>query len=70
MSLAAAILALLLAAALLAAALLAFVALRRRRLRLRPPRHQHVALTDEDKYTVAPSVTPGDVHIVIDERRD
>jgi hypothetical protein len=35
---------------------------RRRRLR-----HEHVEFTDEDKPTLTPSATPGDVHIVRDD---
>jgi HAMP domain-containing protein len=41
--------------------------LKRRTERRRPPRHEHVRLEEEDWNTVAPSETPGDVHIVRDE---
>jgi xanthine dehydrogenase iron-sulfur cluster and FAD-binding subunit A len=45
-------------------ALLAWLAVELlRRPRRRPLRHQHVQFTDDDWATLAPSETPGDVHI-------
>jgi HAMP domain-containing protein len=43
---------------------LGWVLLERRARARRPLRHEHVTFAEEDWSTLAPSETPGDVHIV------